>query len=244
MIKQVIFKKIKFNNFEDYDFKKIISKKGYFVFPAAPALASINLSKNYYDALLKADSVFFDSGFFVLLLKLIKGITVKKFSGYKFLSLFFDHLKNNKTTSILTIDPNKINSIANKKLLKEIGVKRVDSYIAPNYDQESLRDLKLLKRIKKTKPDFIITNIGGGIQEILGKYIKEKSNKKCTIVCTGGAIAFFTGKQAPINSLIDKLYLGWFLRLIFNPIIFIKRYISALKLIKMVLKDNIRIVKI
>ena len=242
MIKQVTFKKIKFINFKNDKFKKIIKKKGYFVFPAAPALASIKSSKNYYKALLKADVVFFDSGFFVILLKIIKNINVNKFSGYKFLSIFFNYLKKNKNKSILCIDPNKKNSVANKFFLKELGVKKIDSYIAPNYDQNDLKDKQLLKKIKKTKPDFIITNIGGGVQEILGNYINDKINKKTTIICTGGAIAFFTGKQAPINSLIDSFYLGWFVRLIFNPIIFFKRYVKALKLIRMVFEDNIKII--
>ena len=74
-----------------------------------------------------------------------------------------------------------------------------------------------MRQIKKVKPDFILTNIGGGRQEILGLYLKEQLKIKTTILCTGAAISFFTKDQAPINAMIDKLYLGWFLRLIFNP---------------------------
>ena len=81
MISKVIFKGIKFNNLNAKDFSKYILKKGLFVFPAAPALASIDKSKNYYEFIKKADLVFFDSGFFVLLLRLLKNISVNKFSG-------------------------------------------------------------------------------------------------------------------------------------------------------------------
>ena len=49
MISKVIFKGIKFNNLNAKDFSKYILKKGLFVFPAAPALASIDKSKNYYE---------------------------------------------------------------------------------------------------------------------------------------------------------------------------------------------------
>ena len=56
-------------------------------------MASIDQSKNYYESIKKADLVFFDSGFFVLPLKLLKNISVHKFSGYKFLNLFFNYLK-------------------------------------------------------------------------------------------------------------------------------------------------------
>ena len=56
MIKQIIFKNIKFSNITHNHFKKIISKSGYFVFPAAPALAQINSKNNYYKALKKGIS--------------------------------------------------------------------------------------------------------------------------------------------------------------------------------------------
>ena len=86
-------------------------------------------------------------------------------------------------------------------------------------------------------------NIGGGIQEILGLYLREKLRIKSTILCTGGAISFFTGDQAPINSFVDKYYLGWLIRLIFNPTIFFKRYFLGLKLVPMVIFNKVRIIK-
>ena len=92
MISKVIFKKIAFNNINPNKFKKYILKNGLFVFPAGPALANIEKSKKYHNSLQKADLVFFDSGFFVLLLRIFKNIKVKKFSGYKFLNLFFNNL--------------------------------------------------------------------------------------------------------------------------------------------------------
>mgnify|MGYP003325519486 CR=1 FL=1 len=67
--------------------------------------------------------------------------------------------------------------------------------------------------------------LGGGTQEVLGSYLIKNLSFKTTILCTGGAISFFTGEQAPINNLIDRFYLGWLIRLIFNPIIFYKRYL-------------------
>ena len=103
-------------------------------------------------------------------------------------------------------------------------------------------DKNLIKKINKAKPDYILTNIGGGIQEILGLYLKKNLKNKTTIICTGGAISFFTGDQAPINKLIDKIYLGWLLRLIFNPLLFYKRYLYALRLFPMVLFNKVKAV--
>ena len=96
MINKIIFKKIKFNNINYKNFNRYIVKKGLFVFPVAPALATIDRSDKYYMSLRKADLVFFDSGLFVLLLRFFKNIDVLKFSGYKFLKLFFNYLRQNK----------------------------------------------------------------------------------------------------------------------------------------------------
>ena len=242
MITKVIFRRIKFDNIYPKNFNKYIVKKGLFVFPAGPALATIDQSKKYHESLIKADIVFFDSGFFVLLLKFLKNLSVIKFSGYRFLNLFFNYLKNNKKKSIFCIDPNLKFSKSNKNLLKSLGVKKVHNYLAPNYKSKSLLDKKLLQKIKKVRPDFVLMNIGGGKQEILGLYLKQNLKIKTTILCTGAAISFFTKDQAPITSLIDRLYLGWFVRFIFNPLIFSKRYFYSLRLIPMVIFNKIKVI--
>ena len=129
MIKKFLFKNIFFTNLKKKNFSKIINKKGYFVFPAAPALASIENSKNYYKSLVNADYVFFDSGFFVILLRFFKNINVDKFSGYKFLNYFFLYLRKNKNKSIFLIDPNYNYSKSNKNHLSNIGLKNVCNYV-------------------------------------------------------------------------------------------------------------------
>jgi len=243
MISKIIFKKIKFNNIHVKNFERYIVKKGLFVFPAAPALASIQKSNRYYQSIRKADLVFFDSGFFVILLKLFKNISVHKFSGYKFLNLFFNYLKKNKKKSVFCIDPNFKFSKSNQNFLKSLGLKKTYNYLAPKYKLKSFSDKNLLQQIQRARPDFILTNIGGGKQEILGLYLKRNLKIKTTILCTGAAISFFTKDQAPINNFIDQYYLGWLLRLIFNPLIFFKRYIFSLRLIPMVIFSKIKVIK-
>ena len=242
MIKKILFKNIVFSNFNHSDFNKIINKKGYFTFPSGPGLASINSSKEYFVSLQKSDLVFFDSGFFVILLRFFKGIKVNKFSGYKFIELFLKYIKKNKRKVILCIDPNFKYSQNNKILLSKLGVKKVYNYIAPKYNPKNIKDSNLVNLINKIKPDFVLNNIGGGIQEILGLYLRKRIKCKTTIICTGAAISFFTGDQAPINNLVDRLYLGWLVRLIFNPVIFFKRYIFALRLIPLVLFNKIKVI--
>ena len=51
-------------------------------------------------------------------------------------------------------------------------------------------------------------------------------------MCTGAAIAFMTGEQAPINKFIDKIYLGWLMRIIWNPKLYLGRILKSFKIIK------------
>ena len=229
-MKIVNFLDIKFLSINILFLKKIIKKKGLFVFPSGPGLSELKVNSNYHKSLINSDYVFFDSGFFVLLLRFFKNINVQKLSGYKFLNFYFDYLKINKK-KIFSIDPNE--ELSNSYRLffkKKIKIKSFH-YIAPKYNSRIKINKNLIKRIHDSQAKEIIINIGGGTQEILGYYLNKRLNKKYKIVCTGAAIAFFTGDQSPINNNIDKLYLGWLFRIIYNPKIFLPRYLSAFKLI-------------
>jgi N-acetylglucosaminyldiphosphoundecaprenol N-acetyl-beta-D-mannosaminyltransferase len=242
-MKKIYFKKIRFINLSKKDFPKIIKKSGLFVFPSGPGLATINNNKEYLKSLRNSDYVFFDSGYFVLLLKILKNINVEKFSGYLFLELLFKQFKKNRNIKILSVDPNPILSKNNNLFFINLGIhkKKIFNYISPNYIPSNIKDKKLLEITSKLKPDFIILNLGGGVQEILGMYLKKNLNIKTKIICTGGAISFFTKDQAPINQILDKLFLGWLIRILFNPIVFLPRYLKSFKLFKIVLKEKITV---
>ena len=59
----------------------------------------------------------------------------------------------------------------------------------------------------------MIINLGGGVQEKLGLYLKRNLNHETKIICTGAAIAFLTGLQANIPNIVDKIYMGWLWRI-------------------------------
>ena len=139
------------------------------------------------------------------------------------------------------IDHNKKVSKSNSRYFKNLGIKKIYNHISPVYDVNNLTDKHLLKKIKKLKPNFILTNVGGGTQEILGLYLKKNLKFKTTILCTGGAISFFTGEQAPINDFIDKFFLGLIVRFFFNPLLFYKRFFNGLKLLPMVLMNKVKV---
>ena len=233
-VKLLNFKGIKFFNNSFINIFKKINKGGVLVAPAASALSQIYNKKKYFIAIKSADIAILDSGLFCILVRIFLKKKVKKLSGYLFLRKFIN-LEYVKKKKILLVDPSNIESKINFRFLKNNGFTNITNYVAPKY-KGKIKDLKLLKIVKKVKPRYVVINIGGGVQEILGIYIKDNTDKKISVFCTGAAIAFLTGRQAPINDFVDKFYLGWFWRLIYNPKKFFFRIIYSLKLIRLFIK--------
>jgi UDP-N-acetyl-D-mannosaminuronic acid transferase (WecB/TagA/CpsF family) len=228
-MKKFSFKEIKFYS-GDYDqIKYEFDKGGVLVAPAASALANIDTDKQYYSSLKNSKIAILDSGFFCILLRIFRFQKVKKLSGFLFLKTFLDNFKNQQ--KILFIDPSRKSNILNIKFLKSKKIINFKTYIAPNYNKKFI-DLKLLKLINNYKPKYIVINIGGGSQEPLAIYIDKNIKYNASIMCTGAALAFMTGEQAPINKFIDKVYLGWLTRIVWNPKLYLGRILKSFKIIK------------
>ena len=228
-MKKFSFKEIKFYS-GDYDqIKYEFDKGGVLVAPAASALANIDTDKQYYSSLKNSKIAILDSGFFCILLRIFRLQKVKKLSGFLFLKNFLDNFKNQQ--KILFIDPSRKSNILNIKFLKSKKIINFKTYIAPNYNKKFF-DLKLLNLINNYKPKYIVINIGGGSQEPLAIYINKNIKYNASIMCTGAALAFMTGEQAPINKFIDKVYLGWLTRIIWNPKLYLGRILKSFKIIK------------
>jgi len=190
----------------------LIKKKGYLVAPAASSLAQLNNNIIYRKSLQQSTVAIFDSGFFCLCLLLIKFFKFRKFSGYKFLKFFLND-KNLKKKKILSLDPSENDMKLNNYYIKSKKFKLLRNYICPIYNKKKIVDINLLNLINKYKPDFVIINIAGEVQEPLALYIKNNSSCRSVSICTGAAISFFTGSQAKITDFVDTIYLGWFIRI-------------------------------
>jgi UDP-N-acetyl-D-mannosaminuronic acid transferase (WecB/TagA/CpsF family) len=216
----------------NYVINYLLKKKGYIVMPAASALQSIKNDSNYHNALQKSSIAILDSGYFCILILLLKFKKFQKFSGYKFMKNFIND-KKIKSYKILILDPTTIDSRINKLYLHSKGLKFTKHYICPIYDKNLVIDKKLINLVNKFKPKFIISNIGGGNQEKLALYINNNSNWKPITLCTGAALSFFsnTNYNFKITDDLDKYYLGWLIRLLNNPSIFFIRLVYSLPLI-------------
>ncbi len=231
---------IKFINTNYKIIKSLIDKGGLLVLPSGPGLATINNDTKYYNSLKNADIALFDSGYLCLLLRILKGIKVKKFSGFKFFQKFILSLSKTGNQKLFLIDPSDEQSKINKEFLKSKNINKIDQYIAPIYKKNQIYDLRLVNIINKKKPKYIIINLGGGTQEVLGYYLKKNLKYKPSIICTGAAVSYFTKQQAPLNKFFDNIFLGWFIRVLFDPIRFFPRYLSAFRLFFIVWNSKIK----
>ena len=186
----IVFRGIKFYNYNFDKLFSIINEGGYLVAPAASALTNISEDKTYHQSLIHSDVAIFDSGFFCILLRIFKQKKVSKFSGYLFLKNFLN-LSFADDVKFLTIDPTKEDGEANISYLNSKNIINLKSYVAPQYNGKKIVDNYLIDEIKKFQPRYIIINLGGGVQESLALYIRKNINSKISILCTGAAIGFF-----------------------------------------------------
>ena len=111
--------------------------------------------------------------------------------------------------------PDSDQSECNRKWLSQaygIKVSRDRFYIAPQYPKKGkIGDPNLLKLFLDLKPEHVLIQLGGGVQERLGLYLRKSKFQNFNI-CTGAAIAFLSGLQNTIPRWADRIYLGWLLR--------------------------------
>ena len=209
---------------------------GFLVVPSAPSLCLAAHDDELWRSHLRADCAVVDSGFLKLLL-LAKGeLSLPRISGYQLIE------------SLLAADPAVvpfherrclwvIPSEAERRRVQELLLSKGFSaslqtyYLAPHYGKPAdFQDEALLAQAVEEKPDWIVICIGGGKQERLGSMLRDTLGKRPVILATGGAVAFFSGGQAPIPKICDRLFLGWLVRILYEPKRFLPRYVSALYL--------------
>ena len=136
------------------------------------------------------------------------------------------------------VDPRSKEADANLQYLQSIGftgLSNKSSYISPMYNSENVIDPELLAMVEAKKPAYVLLNIGGGIQEKLGHYLKTNLSYKPGVICTGAAIAFLTGHQVKIPTWADKFFLGWLFRCFQNPKLYVSRYWKSFKLVSLIM---------
>jgi len=213
---------------------------GLIVIPSGPVLADMPKDPAQRKALEECDFALTDSAFLVLLWLVFRRQALPRISGLRFLRLLLERPEFRRPAASFWIMPTSDGARANCAWLgaRGVPVQTEACYVAPIYRGGPLEDPALLAMVEAKRPQFVIINLGGGVQERLGYFLRTHLTYRPTIVCSGAAIAFMSGQQANIPPWADRLYLGWLLRSFDNPRKFIPRYWNALKLVPLVLKAN------
>ncbi len=213
---------------------------GLVVIPSGPGLAcDLPRDDAYAEALRRADLVLPDSGLMALCWKCFRFERILRISGYAMLKALLEEKAVEQGTSFWVM-PDAAQGEANRQWLQQTMDVRIDAgdiYVAPLYDQRGpLTDVKLLERLNKRRPRWVFVNLGGGVQERLGLYLRDNLGSELSVVCSGAALAFLSGQQGQIPMWADRLFLGWLFRCFANPTRFVPRYCRAWKLVWLLIR--------
>lgn len=207
---------------------QMLENGGLLVAPSGTCFERLLEDENYRRAVATADLALADSGLMVVLWRVLRRRQIPRVSGLAYLKqLLADRgLRQNERT--LWILPNES---ARERLLiwsvkTGIPIAAADCYVAPIYGK-AVHDEALVSLIATSRPQQIIIGIGAGPQEKLGWYLRENAGDAPAIHCIGGALGFVTGDQVVIPPWADRLYLGWFLRLLSQPRVMLPRLWKA-----------------
>lgn len=204
---------------------------GLLVVPAAPALVNIQYDEAYRAALIGSDVAIADSGFMVLLWKILRGRSLTRVSGLAYLEALLTQPQVRERGALFLVLPT--NRAREKALawFRANGFSEPDCYVAPHYAaadvagrNSAIRDESLLQKVEARHPAHIVIAIGGGTQEKLGLALRDSLSYRPAIHCIGAALGFVTGDQKPIPKWADRFYLGWLLRLARNPRLYFRRF--------------------
>ena len=214
---------------------------GLIAVPSAPVLTRLPEDSAHREAVEGCDFAITDSGFMVLLWRLMEGGRIERISGLRFLIALLATPDFRKEGGSFWVMPNVEDAAANQRWLAGEGIHlaNTESYCAPQYAPSgSIGDPALLARLEQKRPGYIVLCLGGGVQERLGYYLRTHLSYRPAIICTGAAIAFLSGRQARIPVWADRFFLGWLFRMLRDPARFFPRYWHALRLAPLLLKHR------
>lgn len=215
---------------------------GLLVVPAAPALKDLAQNAEYREALLKADLAITDSAFMVMIWNWLERDSVQRLSGLEYLRALLELEEVRDPGNTFWIMAGQESAERNLSWLREQGIHVPEEcvYHAPMYGG-TIKDETLVAKLNAARPKHVVVTVGGGTQERLGLYLKERLEYLPAIHCIGAAIAFLSGDQVHIPVWADKFYLGWLFRCISSPKRYLPRYWSARKLLPLMVRYRDRL---
>jgi exopolysaccharide biosynthesis WecB/TagA/CpsF family protein len=229
---------IRFFNGRATEVVDLVSREGgMLAAPAAPSMVNLRYDEDYRNALTAADFAIPDSGGMVLLWRILTGRTLSRISGLEYIRRLLEHETVRQPGAVMWIVPSFAarDKLADLLRCRGIAVADANLYIAPNYARP-VRDETLRDKIQHYRPAHVVISVGGGTQDKLGHFLKQRLDYRPAIHCIGAALGFLTGDQIAIPDWADRLYLGWLFRLLAQPRVFIPRLWRACELPWLIIK--------
>lgn len=222
---------------------------GLIVAPSGPGLAwDLRANPAYRTAVAGADLALTDSGLMVLEWNILCRFSqhfderrLHRISGLKYLEALLLREEVRQPGQSFWLMPSEVEMQRNLNWLKKNGFDHLtddDCRVAPHYPRRAdgvIKDDALAILLEQRRPSWVFLNVGSGVQEPLGHWLRDRLSYRPALVCTGAAIAFLSGGQAKIPAWADRMYVGWLMRIISNPGVFGPRYFRALKLVPQLL---------
>jgi UDP-N-acetyl-D-mannosaminuronic acid transferase (WecB/TagA/CpsF family) len=205
---------------------------GLIVVPSAPVLANLPFDPAHRAALLGSDFAITDSGYMILLWAVLKGERLRRISGLRLLRGLLGRPEFRAAGATFWVMPSAADARTNLAWLDRQGVAAGPEacYEAPLYPPGALEDEALLAAIEARRPRYVVLGVGGGVQERLGYFLRQRLSYRPAILCTGAAIAFLSGQQVRIPVWADRLVLGWLFRILSDPVTFVPRFWRSIRL--------------
>jgi len=223
---------VRFFNGRSREAVDLISRTGGMVVaPAAPSMVNLRYDQDYRAAVTNAEFAIADSGWMVLLWKLFTGRRVIRISGLEYMKRLLEHETVRQSNAVMWVVPSPLARDKLVDLLRRRGIPAATEniYVAPKYARP-VHDEVLLDKVRHCRSQHVVIAVGGGIQDKLGQYLKERLDYRPAIHCIGAALGFLTGDQIVIPDWADRFYVGWLFRALAQPRIFIPRFWSAREL--------------
>jgi exopolysaccharide biosynthesis WecB/TagA/CpsF family protein len=216
-----------------------LHKPGLVVAPSGTCFKRMSEDAVYRTAMTNADLVLPDSGFMVLLWRMLRGRRIARVSGLAYLQELLRRPELGQSGAALWILPNDEAREKTARWLQthSFATAPADFYVAPIYGPK-VEDRLLLEQIEARRPRHVIVALSGGVQEKLGFYLRENTGYRPGFHCIGAALGFITGYQVAIPAWADRLFLGWLFRLLSQPRRFLPRALHAAALPGMIIRNG------
>jgi N-acetylglucosaminyldiphosphoundecaprenol N-acetyl-beta-D-mannosaminyltransferase len=217
---------------------------GLILAPSAPGLCDLSSDPEYRAALLAADINLPDSGLAILLARLLRLGSLPRTSGLGFLKELLARAPLREPGATFWVMPSEKAQRLNIEWLRTQGIEVTlrDCYIAPVYPRKGIvQDEVLLEILMQRLPRSVFICTGSGSQEKLGAWLRGKLPPSTSLNCIGAAIGFLSGDQVRIPAWADRACLGWLIRSLAHPARFIPRYLRALRLIPLAVRNRDRL---